>query len=252
MASERQANAENSPWWGEHLHRYEVVERELAGSDSILDLACGTGYGAALLARKTKGKVIGGDLSEEALERCRASWGSERNLEFRKLDGTGLDFPAGSFEKVVSFETIEHTRDFDLMLSEFNRVLKPGGSAFISTPNFPVSSPGGVVTNPYHTQEFALEEFMALMEKNFSAPKIYGQKYVRYESESGPLPTIAKGAEWILYQRGFRKIPLGVQNGIMNTLLGKPQYPLPGDFSLVRDEAEIRKCKTLFAICGKK
>src|SRR4051812_34841550 len=93
MASERQANFEVSPWWGEHVHRYQVVEKELTQNDSVLDIACGTGYGAARLSSRAGRGVIGGDLSRQAVERCRDNWKHKSNLEFRVLDGTKLDFP---------------------------------------------------------------------------------------------------------------------------------------------------------------
>lgn len=252
MASERQANIEISPWWGEHVQRYEVVERALTASDTVLDIACGTGYGTSRLSERTQRKVIGGDVSAEAVAECRRSWAARGNAEFRVLDGTRLDFPDATFEKVVSFETIEHTRDYERMLSEFNRVLKPGGAVFISTPNLPVNSPGGVVTNPYHTQEFVLEEFEALMRKHFSAPKIFGQKYVRYDRKRGTRAALAKAAEKFFYLRGVRKLPLSLRDAVMRALIGKPLYPEADDFVLVEGESEIRRCKTFFAIAGKR
>lgn len=37
---------------------------------------------------------------------------------------------------VVSFETIEHTRDPDIQVRHYYRILRPGGAVFISTPNY--------------------------------------------------------------------------------------------------------------------
>jgi len=252
MASERQANARNSPWWGEHLHRYQFVKKELGSNESVLDLACGSGYGTHFLSEATQGKVVGGDLSAETIGQCVSDWPNRSNLEFRQLNGTSIEFPESAFDKVVSFETIEHTVEFEKLLSELNRVLKPGGKAFISTPNFPVNSPSGKVTNPYHTQEFKYEEFRALMERHFSDPLIFGQKYTRYETGNSLFAWIAKLVERVLYLRGVRKLPLFLRDFFMRILIGKPLYPLAEDFSLVAEEADIRRCKTFVATGVKK
>lgn len=251
MSSERQANQERSPWWGEHVQRYHVVEQQLGPSDSVLDIACGSGYGTARLAERTRGLVVGGDVSESAIGRCRETWARRPNLEFRVLDGTRLDFPDASFDKVVSFETIEHTREFEKMVSELRRVLKPGGTIFLSTPNIEINSPGRVVTNPYHTQEFDFGEFTGLVNRHFGSPRFFGQKYVRYASARGAGAALARCAETTFYRRGIRKLPLSLQDAVMRTLIGKPQYPEPEDFTLVAEEEEIRKCKTFVAICRK-
>jgi SAM-dependent methyltransferase len=49
-------------------------------------------------------------------------------------DVTGLTFPDGSFEAVLSFDVLEHVPDFKSALREFYRVLVPGGQALISVP----------------------------------------------------------------------------------------------------------------------
>ena len=53
MSSERQELNVISPWWGEHIHRYNEVIDQLNGNETILDIACGTGFGSNLLASKT-------------------------------------------------------------------------------------------------------------------------------------------------------------------------------------------------------
>lgn len=125
MSSERQALEEKSPWWGEHLHRYHEAAKHVTRTDSLLDLAFGTGFGTNLLAEHTEGMVIGGDLAASAIEESRKHW-SRANLEFKVLDGVELLFEDAHFDKLVSFETIEHTERYREMLAEFCRVLKPG------------------------------------------------------------------------------------------------------------------------------
>lgn len=184
MSSERQALEQKSPWWGEHLHRYHEAAKAVLRTDCLLDLACGTGFGTNILAEHTEGMVIGGDVDLSAIEECREHW-NRANLEFRVQDGVAIVFEDAFFDKLISFETIEHTARYREMLAEFNRVLKPGGTAFISTPNFPINSPSGVLTNPYHTQEFEYDELLGLLNEAFDRVRILGQQYKRYRYNRG-------------------------------------------------------------------
>ena len=251
MSSERQALEEKSPWWGEHLHRYHEAAKEVRRTDCLLDLACGTGFGTNLLAEHTDGMVIGGDLAPSAIEESREHW-SRANLEFRVLDGVAIAFEDSHFDKLVSFETIEHTTKYREMLAEFSRVLKPGGSAFISTPNFPINSPRGLATNPYHTQEFEYDELLGVLSEAFDTVRILGQHYKRYRYDRGLNYSLARLAERTMYWRGVRKLPIALQDKVISTLIDKPMYPSREDYEMTASEDEIRTCKTFFAICEKR
>ena len=133
MSSERQALEQKSTWWGEHLHRYHEAAKAVLRTDSLLDLACGTGFGTNILAEHTEGMVIGGDVDPSAIEECREQW-NRANLEFRVQDGVAIVFEDAFFDKLISFETIEHLEDPERFLGEMRRVLKPNGALLISTP----------------------------------------------------------------------------------------------------------------------
>src|ERR1041385_6161003 len=152
MSLERQEDNTNSPWWGEHLNRYEEALKFLPAKNlSILDIACGNGFGSNFLAEQGH-NVTGADLSKDAIAYCKEKYNNPQ-LRFEVCDGTKLPYEDQTFDAVISFETIEHTKAFNEMLAEFRRVIKNDGVIIISTPNRIVNSPGGVVTNPYHTQE---------------------------------------------------------------------------------------------------
>lgn len=245
MPSERQKIETVSPWWGEHIHRYNEVSKRTSGNETILDIACGSGFGTSLLAEKTTADVYGGDISEEAIVLCKKNWNKE-NLIYKQMDATKLNFDDNTFDIVVSFETIEHTTEYKAMLKELLRVTKPNGVLYISTPNFIINSPSGVVTNPYHTQEWTRLELDNILTSVFSQFKLFGQKYSRYNQKS-----FGKGVENLLYKRGVRKIPIPIQDLIMKSLIGKPMYPLSEDFELTSNIKEIEDCKTFFCICKK-
>jgi 2-polyprenyl-3-methyl-5-hydroxy-6-metoxy-1,4-benzoquinol methylase len=249
LAAERKELDEKSPWWGEHLQRYEEVLKYVKGDEKILDIACGNGFGSDILARNTEGGIVGGDIAQEAIAECQQYW-ERPNLEFKVLDGTNLPFLNNHFDIVVSFETIEHTTEYRKMVQEFARVLKPTGTAFISTPNFAVNSPTGKVMNPYHTQEFTFEALKTLLEEVFPTVQIYGQEYKRYNIKD-LRHHVGYITERFFLQRGVRQIPFSLQDSVMNALIGRPIYPEASDFRMVEASASVLKCTTFFAICKK-
>ncbi len=238
----------DSAWRGEHFFRYGYVERFIDPDDRVLDLACGEGYGTYRMSQRTSGNVIGCDISEEAIAYCRGAWQGP-NLSYRVVDGTALEFADAHFDKVVSFETIEHTVKYEAMLREFYRVLKPGGTAFISTPNFPISSPRGYVENPYHTQEFRVEELRSILSGIFDGVTIYGQQYSRHEN--GGRLGMGKLTEWIFNRRVIRRLPVSLKDRVSLATNGKRFYPQEDDFTLVSDERDVQSCITLFCLCKK-
>ena len=245
MSSERQEINKVSPWWGEHLHRYEEILKSLSGNEKILDIACGSGFGTHLLSANSTGKVYGGDLSSDAINLCQKTWNRD-NLSYEIMDGTQLKFEDNYFDVVVSFETIEHTPKFNEMIQELKRVVKPNGTIYLSTPNIKVNSPSGIVTNPYHTQEWNTTEFDGILNKNFNSYQLFGQEYNRYSNKN-----LAFYTETLFYKRGIRKIPLVIQDKVMNLFGQRTMYPQSTDFRMSQKLKEIEKCKTFFAVCQK-
>ena len=119
--------------WYEHWHRY-VVARQLSPSCTVLDVACGEGYGAALVA-ETAGRVVGVDLSVDAIAHAKSRYGHQENPEFVVASCDKLPFPDASFDLAISFETIEHIETQKEFVSELLRVLRPDGVLVLSSPN---------------------------------------------------------------------------------------------------------------------
>ena len=91
-----------SPWWGEHRSRYRFA-RPHANSARILDIACGTGFGVAMLEEAGAGLVVGVDLSPATVrEAGRDHAGPGRS--FVAANGVRLPFATATFELIVSFE----------------------------------------------------------------------------------------------------------------------------------------------------
>ena len=154
--------------YDEHIVRYRFVTAFVAGK-TVLDIACGSGYGAALLA-KAGGKVTGIDLDLEALTEAKKNYGSA--VTFLQGDAATIPLADSSIDIAVSFETIEHITDYVKFVQELKRVIKDDGLVFISTPNKIVFGQ----KNPFHVKEFNKEEFSELLNSYFSFVKIFEQK----------------------------------------------------------------------------
>jgi 2-polyprenyl-3-methyl-5-hydroxy-6-metoxy-1,4-benzoquinol methylase len=167
----------------DHLRRYLFAQTFVWGK-TVLDIACGTGYGSDILRRGGAREVISLDLSAQALAYAANRW---KALRLCQADAGRLPLPAGSSEVVVSFETLEHLPDPDAFLREVARVLTPDGVFVLSTPNRALASPGSVVPfSPYHTFEPLEAELRDLLVRNgWHLQAMYGMK----RSSAVPPPT---------------------------------------------------------------
>ena len=103
----------------------------LTPSAEILEIGSGTG---ALLheLRQRNLRAQGVELREAFIEQARAWYG---NIPISRVSGLALPFRDRSFDVVMSFDVFEHIPDSDAHLREVVRVLKPGGSYVLQTPN---------------------------------------------------------------------------------------------------------------------
>jgi SAM-dependent methyltransferase len=160
--------------WYEHWHRY-VFARQLARGKRVLDAACGEGYGSALLADGAA-SVLGADISYQAIAHARARYGDRPDLRFERADATQLDVAAGSFDLVVSFETLEHVAAQEALVAGFARALSDDGILVISSPDKKTYSDDRGFANEFHVRELYREEFLSLLKPHFPVVRLYGQK----------------------------------------------------------------------------
>jgi SAM-dependent methyltransferase len=157
----------------EHVHRYAFAQRLVEGQ-RVLDAACGEGYGSAMLAARAA-SVSGVDLSAEAVAHARRRYRAP-GLSFEQADCLALPFADDSFDRVVSFETLEHLEDHNGLLREFRRVLRADGLLLISSPDKAVYSDQQQNRNPFHVRELYRPEFEALLSAHFPAYQLWGQR----------------------------------------------------------------------------
>ncbi|TRZ52414.1 MAG: class I SAM-dependent methyltransferase [Dehalococcoidia bacterium] len=158
--------------WLLHLERY-IFAKRFVQKNTILDVSCGTGYGAKLLSEYAK-EVVGGDISSDAISYAKKIH-VRKNLSFIVLDAHQFPFGESTIDSIVSFETIEHLSSPSDFISESVRTLKKNGIFICSTNNRGVLTPNWKSPlNPFHKKEFTLNEFAGLFKQYFNKVDLYG------------------------------------------------------------------------------
>ena len=151
--------AEENYWFRRHEAAYLLLSAELP-SGPVLEIGAGEGYGAALLAEGGR-EVCALDYDAAAVGHL-----ARRYPAVRAVRGNlaALPFATASAGVVVSLQVIEHVWDHPQFVAECRRVLRPGGSLLLSTPNRLTFSPGSAApVNPFHTHEFTAAELHSLL-----------------------------------------------------------------------------------------
>jgi SAM-dependent methyltransferase len=166
---------EENYWYQRHLVVYEWIAARAHGR-RVVDLACGEGYGSAVLGR-TAASVVGVDANPEAHEHARLKYTGptvsfERNM---------IELWRGDADCVVFLQTIEHVQDPGAVLDAIREQIGPGGVAYVSTPNVLTLAPKGAERsgNPWHVHEYRPEEFAALCARHFSRVDVLGLFHAR-------------------------------------------------------------------------
>jgi len=162
-------------WFRRHLAVYEWIAARVAGM-RVIDMACGEGYGADVLARAAA-SVVGVDANPEAHEHARLRY-RHANLRFeRDLVETFSE----QADAVVFLQTIEHLKDPGAVLEHFRSLVGERGTAYVSTPNVLTLAPKGAPRsdNPWHVHEYRADEFAALCRSSFATVEMHGLFHAR-------------------------------------------------------------------------
>jgi 2-polyprenyl-3-methyl-5-hydroxy-6-metoxy-1,4-benzoquinol methylase len=173
---------EENYWFRRHLAVYEWIAARVGGL-SVVDMACGEGYGSDVLARAAAG-VVGVDANPEAHEHARLRY-VRPNLRFVRDLVERFSQPV---DAVVFLQTIEHVEQPGEVLEHFRSLVTgtpPGGPGrgvvFVSTPNVLTLAPKGASRsdNPWHVHEYRAEEFARLCRTRFATVELYGLFHAR-------------------------------------------------------------------------
>jgi 2-polyprenyl-3-methyl-5-hydroxy-6-metoxy-1,4-benzoquinol methylase len=146
----------------EHIYRYEFARRFSKGR--VLDIACGVGYGSEILLMRNHNikELVGIDICEETIGYAKDNYSYPETAYY--VDdalNVNLHKTHGTFDTIISYETIEHFKDDELFIKNLYNLLKPDGTLIISTPfgrgkNEPCSS-------PFHVYQYKEEEFLEVL-----------------------------------------------------------------------------------------
>ncbi len=107
-------------------------------SKNVLDAGCGNGSLSVRLS-KAGFNVIGIDIIKKNISFAKRAKESlkMKNLNFFQMGVTDIKFKENSFDAVISGEVLEHVKNDNKAVKEFNRVLKMNGQCIISVPHDP-------------------------------------------------------------------------------------------------------------------
>jgi len=154
QSGERQVAPDITGIRADHVARYEWADGLLDRGASVLDIGCGIGYGADLLARGRKVTAL--EIDAEALEYARKHY---RRPKYKAAD---LSKPYAfdrleRFDAATAFEIIEHLQAPLEMLTNI-----PAETLLASVPNETYFPHGGNIK--FHFRHYTEGEFRALLE----------------------------------------------------------------------------------------
>lgn len=140
----------------DHVARYDWAAKQTKGS--VIDFACGIGYGSNILAQSGH-DVIGCDIDRDALDYAEKHYGHERT-NFRQVNGNNPPILPDA-DMAISFETIEHIEDPRPLL----KALRCAPKLIASVPNedvMPWRRDDGATT-AFHFRHYTKAEFADLL-----------------------------------------------------------------------------------------
>lgn len=252
-SEERLQPERTSHWWGEHRSRYRFAAPHAVGG-TVLDVACGPGYGSQMLLDAGAALVVAADVSMEAVGETRVLLGRDHRAAVCVTDGARLPFRSGTIDLVASFETLEHVERHGEFLDEVRRVLAPTGVLMLSTPNALVTKPvAGKPQNPFHVREFEPDELGSLLKERFSTVTILGQRlppgyrFTPIVELRGDMPTDLRTRLAFQAWRVQHHLPFAIKERWSRLVHRRSFYPGEDDWLFV--DGEVERAHVLLAVC---
>lgn len=207
-----------------HMQRYGFASRLLNGQ-RVLDMACGCGYGSALLAEQNPDKQITGiDIDPEAIAYAQANYQRD-NLRYLCANAETFADSQG-FDSIVSLETIEHLPNPQRLVDNYASLLAKGGRIIASVPTTPTLD-----GNPHHLHDFSPRSFHALFRRHGLTPKERYEQIQHWEFSG-------------LFKKGRKEARAHRSEGVGNAVLAyyrrHPLYLFKRLFSILRYGASNR------------
>ena len=122
---DRLALLDDESWTANNQYYNSLLKHVPENCENALEIGCGTGAFARVLARRCR-RVVALDLSAEMIRVARARSGQFENLELQLADAMTSDFPQSHFDFICSIATLHHLEQPELLL-KIKNALKPRG-----------------------------------------------------------------------------------------------------------------------------
>lgn len=189
-----------------HIARYQWAATFVRPGDTVLDAACGLGYGSYLIQCGTMAaKTLGIDGSDYAIQYAQSSFASHvpaLSFSLGMLPEALKDIADNSVDLVISFETLEHVPEPQALLAEFHRVLTPGGRIIVSVPN-DWSDESGEDPNPFHLHVYTLDKLGDELKEHYDFEQLVVQSATHYKTGPG-------SHEWVPAKRELYAVPSNI------------------------------------------
>lgn len=162
----------------EHTHRYMLAARVARGS--VVDCACGIGYGSKILRQNERvSSYLGVDPSLEAIDEANAQFNAP-TIKFQLGALESLPCPVASIDTFVMFETLEHTENPALAIASVRKHLASNGILIGSVPSadYEFMCEQAYGPNPYHLQRFSSVELAELLKSQFECVRLFSAEFL--------------------------------------------------------------------------
>jgi ubiquinone/menaquinone biosynthesis C-methylase UbiE len=145
------------------IHEFKEVEKNITflKTDNVLDLGCGPGIQTLCLGKKCR-HIIGLDVEESAVRRAKHSSskiGGKISSEFICGSLEEAAFPNDHFDKVFSICVIEHISNYEEVINEIYRILKPGGVFVFSVDS--LATIDSLLLRNKHKQNYGIQKYFS-------------------------------------------------------------------------------------------
>lgn len=130
-----------------HVYRYELAAQWINDGETVIDAACGIGYGAQVIAATKAVTYLGVD-QPDVIDQRFAPFGS---FESHDLD---IWTPTHQFDVAVCFETLEHLHNPEHMVSWLKQAKR---LIILSVPTIPTKH-----FNEFHLHDFTVDDILGM------------------------------------------------------------------------------------------
>lgn len=125
----------NNPRWPSGKILENFITYEFFNDSKVLEIGCGAGLVSSHIA-KSGAKLTAIDITTKSIELTKKRFEIEGlEADIIKMDAERIEFDDDYFDYIVSWGVIHHSGNMKKILAEINRVLKPGGKAYIMVYN---------------------------------------------------------------------------------------------------------------------